>query len=190
MCKDNADRQPLAIPAAGHPPRLPPAGTCPPPTALARVKYPTPCSPMQAASLLPSLAMSGPGGSQPAAEAPQAQAPAPGDGGAVERHVSLSLQLRDGSLAAGLGGLGLGSGLLGSQELAGLLDSTLQHMQTLPREWLSGWSGLHAHCAAQALPCQTNPLLASFPYLLQLQAWAPGAWRWRPCWAAPSGRRC
>lgn len=77
--------------------------------------------------------MSGPGsGAPPAADGPPA-APATA-GGAVQRRVSLQMLLRDGSLAAGLGGLGLGSGALGSQDLAGLLDSTLQHMQTLPRE--------------------------------------------------------
>jgi hypothetical protein len=54
----------------------------------------------------------------------------------VDRRLSLpELPFLDGSLtAAGLSGLGLGSMSIGSQELSGLLDSTLQHMQTLPRK--------------------------------------------------------
>jgi hypothetical protein len=70
----------------------------------------------------------GPYGSRGSQAAPLQEAVAP-----TERRPSRSL-LRDGSLTAGLGGLALRSMSLGSQDLAGLLESSLHHMQTLSSE--------------------------------------------------------
>ena len=65
------------------------------------------------------------------ASAPAGAAAQPG----AERRPSLPMLLPGGSLTTlGLSGLGLGSMSLGSQDLTSLLESTLQHMQTLSRE--------------------------------------------------------
>ena len=108
----------------------------------------------------------------------------------VERRLSLpELLFLDGSLtAAGLSGLGLGSMSLGSQDISGLLDSTLQHMQTLPRKRQPGPARTRAEATARALRacCRCPACLLTTPPLCPpcLQAWS------LTCWQVPNGKRC